>query len=118
LPILRGHLGSGRRQATREKIYMSKVSVSRKHQTLVVPRDGQTENMFPTATPVRLDDRGYADFTHLLVPHGIQETIMLRHLGYKVPNPGLCYYDFGALKPFHVQERTFDMMTTHPRSYV
>ena len=77
---------------------------------LVVPRDGQTENMFPSAA--RLDDKT------LLVPHGIRETIMLRHLGYPTPNPGLWYYDFGPLKPFNVQERTFDLMTTATRSYV
>lgn len=89
---------------------MNNVIVSRKNRALVVPRDGQTENMFPEAKV--LDD------ARLVVPHDIRETVMLRHLGYKVPNPGLCYYDFGAMKPFWVQERTFDLMTTTARSYV
>ena len=89
---------------------MTNVIVSRKNKALVIPRDGQTENMFPEAVP--LDD------TRLVIPHAIRETIMLRHLGYEVPNPMLAYYDFGALTPFSVQKRTMDMMTTTARSYV
>lgn len=89
---------------------MKRLKVSRKHQMIVAPRDGQTENMFPGATPL--------DETTLLVPHGIRETIMLRHLGYECPNPMLWHYDFGPQKPFMVQERTMDMMTTTARSYV
>ena len=89
---------------------MQNVIVSRKNRALVIPRDGQTENMFPSAPS--LDDG------RLVVPHDVRETVMLRHLGYKVPNPGLCYYDFGTMKPFSVQKRTFDLMTTTARSYV
>jgi SNF2 family DNA or RNA helicase len=86
------------------------IKISRPNQALVIPRDPKTENMFPSA--LSLDDAA------LVVPHGLQETIMLRHLGHKVPNPMLCYYDFGHVKPFAVQRRTMDMMTTAPRSYV
>lgn len=86
------------------------IKVSRPNQALVVPRDGQTDNMFPNATP--LDD------SLLVIPHGLRETIMLRHLGHDVPNPMLCYYDWGHTKPFAVQRRTMDLMTTAPRCYV
>ena len=89
---------------------MKYIKVSRKHRQLVVPTDGQTTTMFPEAPAL--------DGEHLLVPHGIRETIMLRHLGYTCPNPMFWHYDFGAVKPFHVQERTMDMMTTTARSYV
>src|ERR1700674_1389116 len=65
-----------------------------------------------------MEDTFGTDEDAILVPHGVQETVMLRHLGYKVPNPGLCYYDFGMVKPFSVQEHTFDMMPTTARSYV
>jgi len=95
---------------------MQHVIVSRKHQMLVVPHTGQTDNMFPGA-PMLADAFGL-DNDGLAVPHGIRETIMLRHLGYDVPNPGLWHYDFGSLKPFKVQQHTFDMMTTATRSYV
>jgi len=89
---------------------MNNVIVSRKNRALVIPRDGQTETMFPDAR-VLDDDR-------LVVPHDVRETIMLRHLGYKVPNPMLAYYDFGLMKPFWVQERTLDLMTTAARCYI
>jgi SNF2 family DNA or RNA helicase len=88
---------------------MKSIKVSRKHQMLVVPLDGQTETMFP--------DANWLDERNLLVPHGIRETIMLRHLGYETPNPMLAYYDFGESTPFHVQKRSLDMMTTTARSY-
>jgi len=87
-----------------------KVRVSTKHQMLIAPVTGETQNMFPNATLLSQ--------TELLIPHGLRETIMLRHLGYKVRNPMLSYYDFGEVKPFSVQQHTVDMMTTHERSYV
>lgn len=87
--------------------------VSQPNQTLIVPRTGETINMFPSA-----HNMAHLDEEWLLVPHGIRETMMLRHLGYTIPNPALRYYDFGPVKPFAVQRRTLDMMTTSPRAYV
>ena len=55
---------------------------------------------------------------HLVVPHGVRETIMLRALGYELPNPMLCYYDWPGGTPFAVQRRTCDLMTTAARCYV
>jgi hypothetical protein len=52
------------------------------------------------------------------VPHDMPRTVMLRSLGYEVPNPMLCYYDFPGGKPFAVQRRTVDLMTTAARCYV
>lgn len=89
---------------------MKRLKVSRQHRVVVVPITGQTTNMFP--------DAGQLDAEHILVPHEIRETVMLRHLGYECPNPMLWHYDFGPQKPFMVQERTMDMMTTTARSYV
>ncbi len=89
---------------------MNNVIVSKANQALVVPRSGATENMFPGAHA--LDDN------HLVVPHALRETIMLRAMGFEVPNPCLLYYDFGNIKPFAVQRRTMDLMTTSPRCYV
>jgi len=98
---------------------MKSIKVSRKHQMLVVPNDGQTANMFPGAQPLDLPEPILGGtYQHLLVPHGIRETIMLRHLGYTVPNPMFDYYDFGMTKPFLVQLRTCELLTTAARCYV
>lgn len=87
--------------------------VSRKTRTVLVPLTGQTANMFPSAPRM-----AHAGHDYLAVPHDVRETIMLRHLGFTIPNPILCYYDFGDVKPFSVQRRTMDLMTTSPRAYV
>lgn len=85
------------------------IKISRAHRKLVVPRTGQTEALFPSAMP--LDDM-------LVVPHELPSTIVLRSLGYKVPNPMNLYYDFPGGKPFDVQRHTVDLMTTAARCYV
>lgn len=87
--------------------------ISKKNQTILAPRTGGTINLFPGVHQMT-----HLDEEYLLVPHDIRSTITLRHLGFKVPNPILSYYDFGHQKPFDVQEKTLDMMTTHERSYV
>lgn len=84
--------------------------ISKANQAIVAPRNGQTENMFPSAPAL--------DESRLVIPHDIRETVMLRALGFDVPNPMLMYYDFGFTKPFAVQRRTMDLMTTAPRCYV
>lgn len=94
----------------------SRVIVARSLQKLAVPRTGQTENMFPNATPMPPTETDPRDL--LVIPHGLRETIMLRGLGYECPNPMLCYYDWGGAKPFSVQRRTCDLMTTAARCYV
>lgn len=70
--------------------------------------------MFPNA-PV-LDNS-------VLVPHGLRETLMLRHLGFKVPNPMDFYYDWAGAAtmgkpPFDVQRATCRMLVENPRAYV
>jgi SNF2 family DNA or RNA helicase len=84
--------------------------VSKKNKVLVVPRDGQTENLFPGAPPL--------DENSLIVPHGLRETLMLRHLGWPVPSPMLLYFDWCNGKPFAVQRATCDLMTSNERCYV
>jgi SNF2 family DNA or RNA helicase len=92
---------------------MPGVIVSRPNQALVVPRTGRTIMMFPDA-----HDITSLSEERLLVPHNIQSTVALRHLGYQLPNPMLCYYDWRGGKPFAVQRATCDLMTTTMRSYV
>lgn len=59
----------------------------------------------------------------VIVPHGIDETIFLRNMGYDVPAPASYQYDYeGALTgdkpPFLVQRRTVEMLTCNVRAYV
>lgn len=89
------------------------VVVSRANKAIIVPRRGDTANMFPSAHALT-----HLNVDHLVVPHELPQTIMLRHLGYEVPNPMLCYYDFGSVQPFSVQRRTMDLLTTAARAYV
>lgn len=89
------------------------VIVSRANKAILVPRRGDTANMFPSAHQLT-----HLDQDHLVIPHDLPATVMLRSLGYQLPNPMLCYYDFGDVPPFAVQRRTMDLMTTAARSYV
>jgi SNF2 family DNA or RNA helicase len=59
---------------------------------------------------------------NLVVPHGMRETLMLRHLGFKVPNPILMYYDWckppPERMPFAVQRASVKLLTENPRAYL
>jgi SNF2 family DNA or RNA helicase len=90
-------------------LIVAKVIVSRKNQVLLVPRDSTTEMFFP---------KGKAFEDRLVVDHDVQATVALRHLGFTVPNPMLCYYDWRGGSPFAVQRSTCDLMTTAARCYV
>ena len=92
---------------------MTNVILSRPNKAVLVPRNGQTIAMLPEAQVLRHLDQEY-----LVAPHDIPRTVMLRALGYEVPNPMLCYYDWPGGTPFAVQRRTCDLMTTAARSYV
>ena len=85
------------------------VKVSQKHQTLVVPPAAGVETMFSVCP--KLPDG------NVLVPHGMRETLMLRHLGFRVPSP-LMYYDWAGGTPYAVQRSTVEMLVENPRAYV
>lgn len=89
------------------------IIVSKANRAMLVPRRGDTTNMFPSAHSLP-----HLDQDHLVVPHDLPSTVILRSLGYHVPNPMLAYYDFGHQPPFDVQRRTCDLMTTAARCYV
>lgn len=86
------------------------VKVSRSNQMLIVPPEPGVLSLFPSAQ--KLPDG------NLLVPHGMRETILLKHIGFKVPNPMLLYYDWKGGKPFAVQRATCKMLTENPHAYV
>lgn len=61
------------------------------------------------------------DINNVLVPHSMRETLLLRHMGYRVPNPMRLYYDYphpADQPPFAVQYVTCDLLSENPRSYV
>lgn len=53
-----------------------------------------------------------------LVPHRLDETLILKNLGYDVPSPVQYHYDWsGEYTPFDVQRVTVDLMTVYPRAF-
>jgi len=87
------------------------VVVSREHKSLVIPKTTATKNLFPGAPEL-------PGGNNLVVPHTLHESHLLRHIGYKTPNPMLAYYDWGAAQPFEVQRQTCALLTENPRAYV
>jgi len=83
--------------------------VSAKHAMIGVPATAQLKNLFPHA-------RELGEL--LAIPHGIDETKMLRNLGVEAPAPVLSQYDWNGGTPFDVQQKTVAMLTTERRAYV
>ena len=88
------------------------VIVSKANKALIVPAFSN-EGLFPDAVRLDLD--------HSIVPHGMRETLILRHMGFKVPNPMELYYDYPHPPdepPFQVQKVTCQLLSENPRAYV
>lgn len=57
--------------------------------------------------------------TLTVVPHRLDETIVLRNLSFDVPSPILYYYNWpGRVKPFDTQRKTAAMLTLNRRAFV
>lgn len=83
--------------------------VSEANKALVAPPIPGVLNLFGT-NPKLPDGR-------VVIPHGMRETLLLRHLGYECPSP-LIYYDWpGNKKPYAVQRATVRDMTDKSRFY-
>ncbi len=92
------------------------VQISRQHRAVVVPHDPRITNLFPHAKQLTLQGNPL-----VAVPHGIDETKLLRNLGLDVPAPILWHYSFPSgdgRKPFESQRVTCAMLTTEHRAYV
>lgn len=85
------------------------VIVSHATKSLVIPSTGMTKTLFPDA-PSLADGR-------LVLPHGPREFMILKRLGYKVPNP-IMYYDWNGGTPFSVQKATCALLTSNTHAYV
>ena len=53
-----------------------------------------------------------------VIKHGLAEYRLLRSLGFRLPNPIICYYDWAGGTPFVVQRVTGSLLTSAPRAYV
>lgn len=89
------------------------IHLSTKHKAVGIPFRADLANLFPDAKQVTL-----AGNQHIVLPHGLEETRVLRNFGYDVPAPILTQYGWTGGKPFDVQRKTCAMITTHPRAYV
>ena len=86
------------------------VIVSKANKSLIVPAEVGIQ--FATAT--------LSDGRHI-VPHGMRETLLLRYMGFKVPNPMELYYGWPHPvdePPFRVQKITSLLLSENPRAYV
>src|SRR5512139_3280402 len=95
---------------------MLPVQESPKHKMIGVPQRDDVRNLFPNAP---LHDFNGA--SHLLLPHGVTETFMLRRLGFDVPSPILTHYGWPhpmGKPPFDAQKKTAALLTLNQRAYV
>lgn len=87
--------------------------ISAKHGVVGVPSTPQLEGIFVSAKKVTVEGKDM-----LLVPHGMNETKVLRNVGFDVPAPVLVNYDWEGGTPFDIQKKTVALLTMNPRAYV
>jgi SNF2 family DNA or RNA helicase len=89
------------------------VIISPKHHAIGVPLREDLANIFASAK--RIEHNGQQ---LLIVNHGVDETKLLRNVGFEVPAPILAHYDFEGGSPFEAQKKTCAMLTMNDRAYV
>jgi SNF2 family DNA or RNA helicase len=88
---------------------MPSVIVSKPNQALAVPRTKGMMGLFPDGKPLE---------NLWVIKHGLAEYTLLRRLGFDLPNPIICYYDWAGGTPFLTQKVTGSLLTANPRAYV
>lgn len=88
---------------------MENVLVSTQHRKLLIRNSPAVAAVVPHAI-----ERG----NYLLVEHGLEETRVLRNLGYNAPAPMLSHYEWGSSKPFESQKETAGLLSMAKRAYV
>jgi len=92
---------------------LGEVIVAVKNAMLLVPNK-VTGSVIPHTKQVTIKGTDYA-----CVPHGIEETKVLRNLGYTVPCPILYHYDWaGRTDVYDTQRDTAEMMVSNRYAYV
>jgi SNF2 family DNA or RNA helicase len=87
--------------------------ISKKYKTIVVPYNRAVANVFPHAKLFP-----FAGGQHIALPHNLDETLLLRNIGYDVEAPVLSQYSWPGPTPFDVQRKTCSLLTTNKRAYV
>jgi len=87
----------------------SPVRVSEKHRALIVP---YREDIAALVPHIKTDGKV------MVLPHGREETKMLRNMGLATPAPILHQYDWGGTNPFDNQKETAALLTMNRRVYV
>ena len=89
--------------------------VSHAHRKVVVPYRSDIAALLPHSDRITAHDGS----DMLAVPHGNDETRLLRNMGLEVSAPIAEYYDWpGPQKPFSQQVATASHMTLNPRGFV
>lgn len=81
---------------------------------VILPSEPRLEVLVPHAKKLRHSD----GHEYLLVPHKLDESKVLRNLGYDVKPPILTAYDWCGTTPFDAQRVTAAMISMHPRCFV
>ena len=90
--------------------------ISKKHQKVVINsrHPERITTVIPTAKTIEYKGRPL-----VAVPHRLDETKVLRNIGYSVPSPVAYYYMWsGRYKPFEHQRTTVEFLTLNPRAFV
>lgn len=88
--------------------------ISREHRAIILPYRHDVATMFPHARMFE-----YLGEQMIALPHGLEETRVLRNLNIPAPAPIAEHYSFPSRQqPFEVQVRTCGLMTTNQRAYV
>lgn len=92
------------------------IVITQKRCILLRPRDpDRILTVIPTAKVIQW--RGDAKF--VAVPHKVEETRVLRNLGYNAPSPIRYYYNWpGRFKPFMAQRETAEFLTLQGNAFV
>lgn len=92
------------------------ILISHPTKSVVVPFNPALAQLFPHAKRLAYEGQDL-----IALPHGIDETKLLRNMGVEVPAPIIEHYDFPSSdgkRPFDKQVMTAASMTMNPRSYV
>lgn len=89
------------------------IHISPKHRLIGVPVNPQLATIFASAKRVTLEGNEF-----LLVNHGVDETKLLRNVGFDVPAPVTVNYDWEGGTPFDIQKKTAALLTMNQRAYV